>query len=281
MKLLADEIINPELAFHFAYSTSIKVQPEPHSHDFYEFFITFDDEVNHFVNGAEQILENGSLVLIRPADEHLFEKEGAHSIHLLNVAFRKETFDSMCEFLEFPNFIQSLLECDLPKVISLQKVEQQWIKKSFEELAFSSETNKSMIKHRFKMKLIHLFVHFFQKHSNLHGPSLPPWLIEMRERMQQKEHFHGGLSRLLELSGKSQEHVNRTIKKFYSMTTTEWLNTFKVQHAANLLLYSEMEIIDVSIDSGFENLSHFYDVFKRHFKMTPATYRRANKKMIT
>ena len=278
MKLLAEHIIHPELAFHYAYTKSIKVPP--HHHDFFEFFITFDNQVEHRVNGTKQMLESGSLVLIRPADEHSFEQEDAPVVHLMNVAFRQDTFEAIHLFLEFPAFIQSMLNDALPPVIHLQKVEQQWLKSQFEELAFSTETNKAMIKHRFKMQLIHLFVHFFQRYEHTSESSIPPWLIELRTQMQQKEHFLGGLSRLIELSGKSQEHVNRSMKKYYGMTTTEWLNTIKVQYAANLLLYSELDILAVSLDSGFENLSHFYSLFQRHFHLSPAKYRKANKKVI-
>lgn len=280
MKLLADNIFDPELAFHFAYSTAIKVQPEPHSHDFFEFFLTFEDHVEHRVNGASQMLGNGSLVFIRPADEHNFGIAGAHAAHLMNVAFRKETFEAMCAYLEYPDFIQSLLVGELPPVVVLQKAEQHWVKSRFEEIALSSETNKPMLKHRFKMQLIQLFVHFFERHLSVHNPAIPSWIIELRALMQQREHFHAGLSRLIELSGKSQEHVNRSVKKYFGMTTTEWLNTFKLQYAANLLLYSEMDIIEISLDSGFDNLSHFYKMFKKQFLATPAKYRHANKKMI-
>jgi AraC family cel operon transcriptional repressor len=280
MKLLADQIIEHNLGFHYQYSSSIKVQPEPHTHDFYEFFITFEDQIEHYVNGVNQIFKDGCLVLIRPEDTHYFRKAGIPSIHILNVAFRKETFEAMCAYLEHPTFISSLLLEPFPPTIYLTKVEQHWIKSRFEELAFSPEPDKSIIQYQFKMQIIYLFVHFFKRYPVDQADSIPSWLSELRERMQLRENFLAGLPRLIELSGKSHSHLNRCIQQNYGMTCTEWVNSFKVAYAANLLLYTEMEIVDVIYDAGFENVSYFYEIFKRHYQMSPVKYRRAHKKMV-
>jgi AraC family cel operon transcriptional repressor len=281
MKLLADQIIERDLGFHYRYSLLTKVRPIQHTHDFYEFFITFGDQIEHHVNGAQQFLNNGSLVFIRPDDAHFFGSlAGISTIPLLNVAFRQETFDAMSAYLEQPIFISHLLSEPFPPTIRLHNAEQQWIKSRFELLAFSPEQNKSIIKHQFKLQLIHLFIRFFQRQCKPNTDSAPIWLNQLREMMQQKENFLAGLPRLIELSGRSHSHLNRCIQQYYGMTCTEWINSFKARHAAKLLIYTDMEIIDVVYDAGFENVSYFYEVFKRGFEMSPARYRRAHKKNI-
>jgi AraC family cel operon transcriptional repressor len=280
MKFVADGFNYRELGFHYRYSPSIKFYPEPHTHDFFELFITFDSQVEHIVNGTKKCLDDGLLIFIRPNDYHCFSKTDSSSTHLLNVAFRQDTFDAMCAFLEYPNYISQLLLEPLPPIIRLQKVEQQWIKSRFEELAFSTDQNKSMIKHQFKLQLIHLFVNFFNRHQLAHKNPTPIWLNQLKENMQKKDNFLIGLPKLIELSGKSHAHLNRTIKHFFGMNCTEWLNSFKAQHAANLLHYTDLDIIDIASESGFENISHFYKVFKHHFQSSPAKYRRIHSKDI-
>jgi AraC family cel operon transcriptional repressor len=280
MKLLADDIIADDLGFHYRYSSSIKVQPEPHTHDFYEFFITFEDQIEHHINGVQQLLDNGTLVLIRPDDVHGFGKSGIHAVHILNVAFRSDTFNSMCAYLEHPDFISDLLKEPFPPMISLTKLEQKWIKSRFEELAFSTEQDLSIIKYQFKMQLVHLFYHFFKRHQLGNINPIPSWLSHLKELIQQKDHFLAGLPRLIELSGRSHAHLNRSIQQHYGMTCTEWINSFKVKHAANLLLYTDMEIIDVVYEAGFENVSYFYEVFKHQYQLSPAKYRRTHRKNV-
>jgi AraC family cel operon transcriptional repressor len=279
LKLLAESIINHELSFHYAYHQTMNVTSDPHDHDFYEIFVTFD-QVNHYVNGAMQGLASGSLVFIRPEDQHNYETIGTNPFHIVNIAFRQEAFDSLSNYLDGPEFMKRMLESELPLITKLQPYESFAIKSSFQELAFSSHLDKTMIRHQFKMLLLHVFVQYFQRPRNDTRSPLPQWLQELNENMQQKEYFVAGLPKLIELSGKSQEHLGRSIKKHFGTTPTEWLNAFKLQYAASLLVHTEESIIDISIDSGFDNLSHFYHVFKRYYKLSPARYRKANKKVI-
>ncbi|MCD9020717.1 helix-turn-helix transcriptional regulator [Cohnella silvisoli] len=279
LKLLAESTIDPELSFHYAYRQTMHVTSDPHDHDFFEIFVTFDP-VNHYVNGVKQELASGILVFIRPEDQHYYETIGTAPFHIVNIAFPQEVFDSFNNYLEEPAFVKGMLECELPPVLKLQPFEPFAIKSSFQELAFSSNPDKTILRHQFKMLLLHVFVQYFQRLRNDAKSSIPQWLQELKVIMQQKEHFVAGLPKLIELSGKSQEHLGRSIKKHYGMTPTEWLNGFKLQYAASLLLHTEESIIDISIEAGFDNLSHFYHVFKRYYKLSPARYRKVNKKVI-
>ncbi|SHH72406.1 helix-turn-helix domain-containing protein, partial [Clostridium grantii] len=50
-------------------------------------------------------------------------------------------------------------------------------------------------------------------------------------------------------------------------------------YAKNLLTNTNMSILDISMESGFENLSHFYHLFKKNFQVTPAKFRKINNSM--
>ena len=125
-----------------------------------------------------------------------------------------------------------------------------------------------------------MFVNYFIQGIHKVSSTIPQWLTDLHDKMQRKEHFTAKLSNCIELSGKSQEYLNRSIKKHYGLTTTEWLNGFKVQYAAGLLQYTNEDITDIALESGFENLSHFYHIFKRSFFIAPAKFRKLNQKRI-
>ena len=43
---------------------------------------------------------------------------------------------------------------------------------------------------------------------------------------------------------------------------------------------TEEEIVAVSLKAGFENLSHFYHLFRKRFQLSPARYRKAHRRVI-
>lgn len=58
------------------------------------------------------------------------------------------------------------------------------------------------------------------------------------------------------------------------MALLKYLNQIKVESAYKLLMNTDLGILDVSIDSGFNNLSHFNKQFKKVMGMTPTVYRK-------
>jgi AraC-like DNA-binding protein/mannose-6-phosphate isomerase-like protein (cupin superfamily) len=69
-----------------------------------------------------------------------------------------------------------------------------------------------------------------------------------------------------------------SICRFFKTTTGatlfEYLNKIKVDYACNMLMNTDLNIIDISYDCGFNNLSHFNKQFRKHTGKTPGEFRR-------
>lgn len=63
--------------------------------------------------------------------------------------------------------------------------------------------------------------------------------------------------------------VKRTKKTF-----VRYLNDMRIGHAKKLLMESNRKIADISQESGFNNLSHFIEQFKRSVHMSPSEYQK-------
>ncbi|MCG8498900.1 MAG: AraC family transcriptional regulator, partial [Firmicutes bacterium] len=72
----------------------------------------------------------------------------------------------------------------------------------------------------------------------------------------------------------------RFFKSQMGITIFEYLNQIKVELACNLLRNLDLSILDVSYDSGFNNLSHFNKQFKKVTGQTPSEYRKQLKAYI-
>ena len=66
----------------------------------------------------------------------------------------------------------------------------------------------------------------------------------------------------------------RYFKKISRKTFTQFLNEYRVVHACNLLVQSNLSISEVCLDSGFNNFSHFNRLFKEHTGKSPSAYRK-------
>jgi len=68
--------------------------------------------------------------------------------------------------------------------------------------------------------------------------------------------------------------VCRFFKSATGQTIFNYLNKIKVDYACNLLMNTDLNIVDISFDCGFNNLSHFNKQFKQITGKTPSQYRK-------
>jgi AraC-like DNA-binding protein len=58
------------------------------------------------------------------------------------------------------------------------------------------------------------------------------------------------------------------------MTFTDFINTYRLQSAANLLENSSLKIIEIALECGFKSVRAFNDAFKKQLCCTPSEYRK-------
>jgi AraC-like DNA-binding protein len=55
----------------------------------------------------------------------------------------------------------------------------------------------------------------------------------------------------------------------------QYLNDLRIDHAKHLLETTDKQIIRISLDSGFNDLSHFNRTFKKIVGSSPSEYRKS------
>ncbi len=83
---------------------------------------------------------------------------------------------------------------------------------------------------------------------------------------------------MVDISGKTKEHLSREFKKYFGITPTKFINNLKLNYSANLLTSMDESIPFISFESGFENLSHFYHLFKLKYDISPNRFRQLKRK---
>jgi AraC-like DNA-binding protein len=80
------------------------------------------------------------------------------------------------------------------------------------------------------------------------------------------------LDEIAEVASMTVPAFCRYFKKMTKKTFTEFVNEYRVAHAAKLLHEKQISISEVCYDSGFNNISHFNKLFKAFFGKTPSVY---------
>ncbi|MCQ2135211.1 MAG: helix-turn-helix domain-containing protein [Bacteroidales bacterium] len=71
------------------------------------------------------------------------------------------------------------------------------------------------------------------------------------------------------------KYLSKLIKQVSGRSAPEWIDSFVILEAKNLLKYSDSTIKEVVYRLHFPNQSVFYKYFKAHTGMTPSEYRRS------
>ncbi|WP_158734669.1 bifunctional transcriptional activator/DNA repair enzyme AdaA [Alteribacillus sp. YIM 98480] len=74
--------------------------------------------------------------------------------------------------------------------------------------------------------------------------------------------------------GISPYYLGRLFKKIALETPRCYLEKIRINKALQLLKTTNLSIVDICYEAGFQNSSSFYHAFRKHFQQTPQQYRK-------
>lgn len=102
------------------------------------------------------------------------------------------------------------------------------------------------------------------------APALPAQIIEYIST-HYKEHVSLEiLSRALNVS---KFHISKLFSNILRISLSDYVNTLRINYSKGLLRKSDLAIIDIAFESGFENQQSFNRAFKKYCGITPRQYR--------
>ncbi|MDQ0195438.1 AraC family transcriptional regulator [Paenibacillus wynnii] len=81
---------------------------------------------------------------------------------------------------------------------------------------------------------------------------------------------------LSELIPMSEGQFCRFFKTMTRKTPVDYINSYRIRQAADLLRQSERKISDIALDVGFDNVSYFIKVFRKAMKCSPSEFRKGS-----
>ncbi|RPI22666.1 MAG: AraC family transcriptional regulator [Acidobacteria bacterium] len=109
------------------------------------------------------------------------------------------------------------------------------------------------------------------------GGSVPAWLRRVRDLLE--ERFSEGLT-LEEISreaGVHPVHLATEFRRVFRCTVGEFVRSRRIEYASKQLLCSNLPLVDIALNAGFADQSHFSRTFKRATGLSPAVFRALNR----
>lgn len=85
--------------------------------------------------------------------------------------------------------------------------------------------------------------------------------IITNQTLSEEFHFH-------------ENYLIRCMKQAFNCTPLEFLNQYRLEKAANLLIKTNQSIAEVALNVGFQNNAYFSSCFKKEFGHSPLKYRK-------
>ena len=263
----------PELNYRTILQTKKEPRNSLHTHDYYEFLLITSGKVKHFINGENVIAHKGELFLIRPQDIHQLTviEEGDE---YLNLNFSKDLMESLMQFWGNEKLNREITDSKFPPMRKLDDVNLKYAREKILQTMFKESLSAQEQTYVMKKRLFDIFAAYFAQEIGEGNDCIPEWLSNTVKKMEKKENFSIGVSRMVEISGKSMEHLSRSMSKYYGCSPTKYINKLRIEYMSSMLAYSTWPIIEIWLDAGFESAGYVYKLFKERYGTTPQQYRK-------
>jgi AraC-like DNA-binding protein len=252
-----------------------------HFHSEFEILYTIEGSGTSFVADNIEQFTSGDLALIGSnlphfwrSDEKYYTEEGGEKINYIVIQFPGDIFrDSLYEFPEF-NIIRQLLERASRGIRFLSPFSEkagEYIKETANSQGF--ERILRLLKLLYEMAKT-------DQYRLLAGELYNKQSHDFRDdRLTKVLHFlnTGYLDEisLEDMAIMANLHPSAFCRYFKSKTgktLTEYVNDMRISYACKLILEGKMSVSQICYESGFNNLSNFNRIFKRHTGLTPTKY---------
>lgn len=269
-KLHWDDFCSKDEFIHLArVSAPQRISWQLHSHDFYECFLIQTGKGIHVIDDSQCPLAQGMLVFIRPEHVHGFQVPSRRLFILTNIAMQatvvEKFMDRHTDMMSTKPYWQRNRN---PHSVQLNSHMQKRFDHLIDNLAWGKRSALDT-----EFFLSSLFRLISSPLPDETGSGIPEWMHNAMLLMDSPGNLQQGTARLVELSGRTQEHVSRCFRRFLDQSPSQWITAKRVRYARQLLDTSELAVSDIAYECGFENLSYYHRCFKSLTGVSPRTYR--------
>ncbi|WP_422081566.1 AraC family transcriptional regulator [Ulvibacterium sp.] len=182
--------------------------------------------------------------------------------------FLKDEF--LLEFLKNNEFQNSLTKPTTPFMVFGQS---EMLTSAFQSMLPYIRNSSSTGKALFKIKTFEILINLSQYTKSL--PSFlsdmaKPSKIDLRLFMETMYSKKIPIKELASLSGRSLSSFKREFREIFNTSPFKWIKEKRLELAHDLIAYGSKKPMEIYLEVGFEDYSHFSKSYKTHFGYLPS-----------
>lgn len=260
--------------------TSVKETAKLHTHDFFEISFLLSGRAIHYVNGEEFEIKKNDLIFMRSNDVHEYRELGDKDFKMVNISFRGEVIKDISDFLKSQEIFEQFFSARFPYVVRLTEFQGQNFIRHLLNLCYNTHISDVFLNvtiRKFVMDTFYKYIICPEYDADYSEVKVPKWFDDFYIYLQSSEVFTKKIKDIIENFGTNPDYTARLFKKITNQNISKHIAEKRLEYAYTQLLYTDDSIINIAMNSGFENLSTFYHAFNNYFGATPKEMRMLGK----
>ena len=252
-----------------------------HTHNYVEMIYMCSGSTHHVINGEDVILKQGELLILNQNAVQEIYPAGEGDV-AVNFIILPEFFDYGLKMIEteenqLRDFIVDCLrgENHLAGYLHFKVAEVLPVQNLLENLIWTivnKQPNKRSINQATMGLLFLQLMNHMDKMETDAASEQQKFIIQVLSYVE--EHYKSGeLTELAEELHFDIYWLSKEIRKRTGKTYTDLVQAKRLSQAAYLLRTTAMNVMDISMAVGYDNISYFHRIFQKKYGMTPRRYR--------
>ena len=250
--------------------------PLYHGHIDWELLIVLNGKMLHKINGKEKIITAGTACLIGPKDDHALFYPNREKNQFQGVTIMaRDSYMRDVLALYSPTLYDELCADPNPLYFSLSHNSLEKYTDMLLNIQTHKNENTPYTEQQCNIIFSNIMLKFLEQQQEVSDipPLLKSFIRQLNNPLITNEQIKAAQAEM----PYSYPQLTRIFKKYMHCTITQYVNRTKLQYAKELLANTDMSLTEITNELNFESTSHFHSLFKKHFNITPAEYRRLNR----
>ncbi|MCU6707921.1 AraC family transcriptional regulator [Paenibacillus sp. J5C_2022] len=257
-----------------------------HTHDFIELVFVHSGSAHHEMAGQRYTLQAGDVFIVEPNVYHSYEGSPQEETTIYNVLFDSGFLQAeMGTLLQLPAFARFFYLLPFmrsnasfvpfqPLTEEQRAVIRQHLDTIHHEYMEEREGWQLIVKTRWMECMV--WLSRYLPTERLQGQSASPdydWIGSVCHLIQQQFRQPISLAQVSRMCGMSESSFRAKFKEATGSSLLDYKHAVQIRYACSQLKESNRKVLDIALDSGFNDISFFNKIFRKHCGITPRDYR--------
>ncbi len=260
---------------------------EPMDNHFTKVYYILEGAADCYVNSKPIHLEKEYLFVIPSDTEHYLKDKDDTPLSLFILAIENPCMEKLSTFCQQFDLLNRLAQSH-PRPLTHHDYAAYEIPRAFRKILNEQRVRRDGFIPAIQATLLNMIVSINRIFENVPatGPtdSINPTFARIQKVADYiSKHFYEPISieNMAKMACLSIRQFTNQFKAVHGVTFTQYLHYQRIHFAQQMLADTDQKIVTICFESGFNDLAHFYRVFKKMTKNSPRRYRMNSKSSIT